>query len=115
MEDSTEHLAQLHNAPMRSRIEIMASIMNEIRKSFEGIRKTRLMYRCNLSFRQLKIYVRLLREKGFLRSTVLESEKVGANGNIGKVEVYHITEEGLSFLKAYNELRHRLREEFLPR
>jgi predicted transcriptional regulator len=89
--------------------------MNETRKSSEGIRKTRLMYRCNLSFRQLKIYVRLLREKGFLRSTVLESEKVGAHGDIGKVEVYHITEEGLSCLKAYDELRHRLREEFLPR
>jgi len=115
VEDSKEHLVQLRSAPIRSRIEIMASIMNEIRKSSGGIRKTRLMYRCNLSFRQLKIYVRLLREKGFLRSTVLGSEKVGANGNNGKVEVYHITEEGLSFLKAYDELRHRLREEFLPR
>jgi len=84
----------------------MANILNETRLIPYGSRKTRLMYRCNLSFRQLKIYLKLLIGKGFL-SVVL------TKGRNEEVEIYQITEEGLSFLKAYNELRDRLGEKRL--
>ncbi|NIR87682.1 hypothetical protein GWO13_09050, partial [Candidatus Bathyarchaeota archaeon] len=41
----------------RSDIDIVASILNE---AHEGARKTRMMYRCNLSHRQLQVYLKLL-------------------------------------------------------
>jgi predicted transcriptional regulator len=69
------------------------------------------MYRCNLSSRQLKIYVELLREKGFLSVTSVKS----ANGASGNVDIYRITEEGMAFLRAYGDLKRRLREGFLTR
>jgi predicted transcriptional regulator len=115
MENSRSSLVELRSAPIRSRIEIMANILSETRSSPGGLRKTRLMYRCNLSFRQLKIYVKLLQEKGFLSVTVLSCENKNANGKNGKVEVYKITEDGLSLLKAYHDLKHQLGEEFLTR
>jgi len=64
------------------------------------------MYRCNLSFRQLKIYLKLLVDKEFLRVVLTK-------GSNEEVEIYQITEEGLSFLKAYNDLRERLGEKRL--
>ncbi len=115
MENSRGSLVQLRSAPIRSRIEIIANILSETRSSLGGLRKTRLMYRCNLSFRQLKIYLKLLREKGFLSVTVLSCENKNANGKNGKVEVFKITEDGLSFLKAYHDLKRQLHEEFLTR
>ena len=98
-------------APMRSRVEIMADMLSEVSLSPEGLRRTRIMYRCNLSSRQLKVYVELLREKGFLSVASLKS----ANGAGGNVAVYRITEEGLSFLRSYGDLKRRLREGFLTR
>jgi predicted transcriptional regulator len=92
----------------------MATILNEARSYSDGLRKTRLMYRCNLSFRQLKIYVKLLCDKGFLRKVMIGSG-VNADGKNSKVETYRITEGGLSFLKSYNDLRHCLHEELLTR
>jgi predicted transcriptional regulator len=86
----------------------MASIMNEMRLCSGGLRKTRLMYRCNLSFGQLKVYLKLLYDKKFM--TIVE-----ANDGKMKVEVYRITQEGLAFLKSYNELRSHLAEERLTR
>jgi predicted transcriptional regulator len=115
MEENRGSLVGLRSAPMRSRIEIMANILDEVRSSPGGLRKTRLMYRCNLSFRQLKVYVRVLREKGFLNATVLKCKNKSADGKGGKVEVYRITEDGLLFLKSHNDLKRRLREDYLTR
>jgi predicted transcriptional regulator len=115
MESSRGHLVELRRCPMRSRVEIMADILDETRSHPQGLRKTRLMYRCNLSFRQLKIYVKLLCDKGFLEMTVLNPEGLNAKGKNGKVEIYRITEGGLSFLKTYNDLRRHLREGSLRR
>jgi predicted transcriptional regulator len=81
----------------------MANILNEAHLVSGGLRKTRLMYRCNLSFRQLKTYLNLLVGKGFLRVIFL-------NGGNKEVEVYQITEEGVAFLGAYNNLVDRLGE-----
>jgi len=87
----------------------MASILGEIRLSSEGLRKTRLMYKCNLSFKQLKTYLRLLVEKKFVSLLYVTDE-----GKV-RVEVYKITQEGLGFLKAYDELKNRLNEDRLAR
>jgi predicted transcriptional regulator len=64
------------------------------------------MYRGNLSFRQLKVYLKILVDKGFLRL-------VSVNECNQKVQLYQVTKDGLSFLEAYNALRGRLGEKSL--
>ncbi len=49
----------------RSDIEIMASILNEANG---GARKTHIMYRCNLSHKQLQAYLKILLRLGLLES-----------------------------------------------
>jgi predicted transcriptional regulator len=78
----------------RGRLDIIADILQE---SHEGTRKTYLMYRCNLSFRQLKHYLDFLLKKGFIW-TVNED----GNPNPG---LFRITEKGRKFLKAYKHLK----------
>lgn len=79
---------------MRERFEIMADILDETHLYPDGLRKIRLMYRCNLSFRQLKIYIKLLTDRGFL-----SREKKGTT------EIYQVTEDGLTLLRSYNSFR----------
>jgi len=69
----------------RDRLAIIADIL-EIAK--DGAKKTRIMYGCNLSFRQTKKYLNHLLKIGFLRL-----------GNS-----YHTTEKGLQFLQTYHTL-----------
>jgi len=71
----------------------MANILNE---AIEGAKKTQIMYRCNLSFRQLQIYLSFLIENNFLRI-------VHAKGS--SIEFFEITGKGQAFLKAYNNIR----------
>ena len=79
----------------RSRMDIMASILEEAKNPS---RKTKIMYRCNLSFRQLKVYLKLLVGEGFLKEIpIKESETVA--------KAFQITGKGRSFLKAYGNLR----------
>jgi predicted transcriptional regulator len=61
-----------------------------------GVRKTYLMYRCNLSFKQLKQYSGFLMNKGLL-SLVFQVN----NSSHGMFEV---TDKGKEFLRAYKSL-----------
>ena len=80
---------------LRGRMDIMASILSETKRVS---RKTRIMYSCNLSFRQLKVYLKLLVDKGFLKVIpIRESETVA--------DAFQITKKGRTFLKAYDNLR----------
>lgn len=65
----------------------MANILGEARK---GARKTRIMYNCNLSHRQLHAYLKLL----------LDMELLEPNSN-----GYKATTKGLKFLDAYRTLK----------
>ncbi len=71
----------------RSDIDIMANILSE---ALRGARKTRIMYRCNLSHRQLQAYLKLLLDMGFLTSS---SNSFGT------------TLKGRKFLDAYGTLK----------
>ena len=71
----------------RSDIDIMASILSEARK---GSRKTRIMYRCNLSHRQLQVYLKLLLGMGFL---------------VSRSDLFKTTAKGRKFLDAYRTLK----------
>jgi len=78
----------------RSDIDIMANILSAAKK---GAKKTRIMYRCNLSHSQLQVYLQILGEMGFLAS---HSKKESAKWNYFKT-----TSKGFEFLDAYRTLK----------
>jgi len=78
----------------RSDIDVMASVLKE---AHEGARKTRIMYRCNLSHMQLQVYLKLLLGMGFL---VSNSEK-----DSSELGFFKTTAKGLKFLDAYRTLK----------
>ena len=71
----------------RSDIDIMASILNEAHR---GARKTNIMYRCNLSHRQLQAYLKLL-----LGMELLASQS----------DLFKTTLKGRKFVDAYRTLK----------
>jgi len=78
----------------RSDIDIMASILSETKK---GAKKTRIMYRCNLSYSQLQVYLQILCEMGLLAN---QSNEEGEKQNCFKTE-----SKGFKFLEAYRALK----------
>jgi predicted transcriptional regulator len=78
----------------RSDIDIMANILSASKR---GAKKTRIMYRCNLSHNQLQVYLQILLEKGFLAS---HTNKEGAKQNYFKT-----ASKGFEFLDAYRTLK----------
>lgn len=72
-------------------MDIMACILS---KAMDGARKTHVMYGCNLSYRQFKVYLDLLTESGLLS---LRKES--------NVEILVTTDEGHVFLKDYGNLK----------
>ena len=77
----------------RSDIDIIADILI---KAKEDTIKTRIMYKCNLSYRQLKIYLNLLQKIGLLDSHLNEK---------GNTQSFRITSKGSKFLGAYSKLK----------
>jgi len=69
----------------RNRLAIIAEILQAAK---DGAKKTHIMYRCNLSYRQTIKFITDLLENGLLR--------------IGNS--YHTTKKGLQFLQAYQTL-----------
>jgi len=79
----------------RSHMEIMATILLLCRNG--PIQKTPIMYRCNLSFKQLQKYLKFLIRTGFL-------EVKNVNGK----DFYQTTEKGQNFLKEFQNVKHLL-------
>jgi predicted transcriptional regulator len=78
----------------RSDIDIMANILSAAKKD---AKKTRIMYRCNLSHNQLQVYLQILLEMGLLAS---HPKKEGA-----KLNYFKTTSKGFKFLDAYCALK----------
>jgi len=72
----------------RSRTEIVATILETIRT---GTTKTKIMYKAYLSYTQMKEYLQYLKE-----SELMEYES--------GTQTYRITDKGLRFLRAYEEI-----------
>lgn len=83
-----------HRVRKRSDIDIIAGILDEAHK---GARKTRIMYRCNLSHRQLAVYLKFLLRMEFLVSHSDEDSR--------KLDLFKTTAKGLKFLDAYRTLK----------
>lgn len=83
----------------RSRWDIMASILRAARHADS---KTHIMYKANLSYRQLEKYLEFLLDRGLLRVLEVSHSKV--------VNLYLTTDKGVCFLKAYRRLKDIVRE-----
>ncbi|MEM3700637.1 MAG: winged helix-turn-helix domain-containing protein [Candidatus Bathyarchaeia archaeon] len=77
----------------RCQLDVIADLLEA---SQERTRKTYLMYRCNMSFKQLKYYLEILITRGLL---CVVAENI--DGNPG---FFKITEKGKAFLRAYKDL-----------
>ena len=75
----------------RTRVEILASIL---RVANNGALKTHIMYKANLSHRQLEKYLTFLESNGMLEQVLDEDA----------VMKYRVTEKGVEFLKDYERL-----------
>jgi len=81
----------------RDRLYIMAEIL-EI--ALEGVLKTQVMYKANLSFAQLNEYLRLMLDLKLLELTVNEEKSV-----------YKTTSKGTRYLESYRKIRELLKKE----
>jgi len=72
----------------RSRTEIAATILETVRC---GTTKTKIMYKAYLSYTQIKEYLKFLQDKG-----LMEYEE--------GTQIFRITEKGILFLRAYEEI-----------
>ena len=80
----------------RSRVDIIANILLAANG---GAKKTHIMYKCNLSFKQLHAYLKFLVEIGLL-SLVNEKTKTDES-----FVLFETTKKGQSFLKTYKNLK----------
>jgi len=80
-------------AVVRGRMDIMADILDHAK---HGAKKTRIMYACNLSFRQLKVYLDFLLKRDFLSLVDSAGEES---------RVFKTTRKGLAFLESYRDLQ----------
>ncbi len=81
----------------RDRLFIMAEILNV---ATEGVLKTQIMYRANLSFAQLNEYLSLLLNLNLLKD-VKTPERT----------IYKTTDKGSRYLQSYREIRELLKKE----
>jgi predicted transcriptional regulator len=81
----------------RDKLYIVAEILEIVK---DGVLKTQIMYRANLSFTQLNDYLRFM-----LKSELLE--KIPIN----EKEIYKATGKGLDFLQRYREITELLKED----
>jgi predicted transcriptional regulator len=81
----------------RDKLYIIAEIL-EIAK--DGVLKTQIMYRANLSFTQLNDYLKFMLKNGLLDKVLLNDK-----------EVYRATVKGVNFLQRYHEITELLKTE----
>ena len=81
----------------RDRLGILAEIMETANG---GMLKTKIMYKVNLSFSQVKEYLRFLTETGFLKIR-LENKK----------KIYETTPKGCQYIESYIEMTKLLTKE----
>ena len=82
----------LERTANRTRFEILAKI---VMVASHGALKTHIMYRANLSHRQLEKYLRFVEKNGLVEQVADED-----TGN----RLYQVTEKGLEFLREYSRL-----------
>ena len=82
----------------RSTIDIASDVLEAANG---GASKTKIMYRALLSYKQMKVYVNFLAEKGLL---VIDNQQ-------GEAYTFRTTEKGFRFLEIYNRLDDMIKED----
>jgi predicted transcriptional regulator len=82
----------------RGNLDIIADILDA---SHGGVKKTYLMYRCNLSFKQLRNYSHFLLSSGLLH--IVTQQDQNDHG------LFVVTTKGKEFLRAYRGLKDLMR------
>lgn len=82
----------------RGRYEIIAQMLRTASNN-KGVSKTSIMYKSFLSYVQLKEYLSLLMEYGFLEESPLQSRN-----SRNEKSIYKITQKGIRFLHIFNEI-----------
>jgi len=82
----------------RGNFDIIADILDA---SHGGVKKTYLMYRCNLSFKQLKNYSHFLLDIGLLHIITIKEQS--------EDRLFELTPKGREFLRAYRGLKDLMR------
>lgn len=82
----------------RGNFDIIADILDA---SHGGVKKTYLMYRCNLSFKQLKNYSHFLLDSGLLHTVTIKDRSDD--------RLFELTPKGKEFLRAYRGLKDLMR------
>lgn len=72
-------------------MDVISSILEA---ATNGTKKTRIMYRAALNFKQMQRYLPLLIKRGLLKNVQTDGART----------IYKTTEKGLNFLKKYEEL-----------
>ena len=75
----------------RCRLDIIADILNASRSR---VKKTHLMYKCSMSFAQMKTYL-----------DMIVGAKLLLVDNDGPTILFKISRKGSNFLKSYNSLK----------
>jgi predicted transcriptional regulator len=99
MEPTSAKLLHAKGMIRRSRIRDRIEIICQILQIANGgmIRKIKIMYKANLSYAQLKVYIIILTERDLLRYDL-------------DTQTFKTTEKGLSLLEVYNQMNYTLME-----
>jgi predicted transcriptional regulator len=85
-------MSRIFQKRTRDKLYIIAEIL-EIAEEANGVLKTQIMYRANLSFTQLTDYLSFLLKNELLMKVVSDNK-----------EVYKATSKGIEFLQRYREI-----------
>jgi predicted transcriptional regulator len=99
MEPTSTKLLHAKDMIRRSRIRDRIEIICQILQIANGgmIKKIKIMYKANLSYAQLKVYIIILTERDLLRYDL-------------DTQTFKTTEKGLSLLEVYNQMNYTLME-----
>ena len=82
-------------AERRSQLEIVHDMLKAVQDKGGKIKPTHLLYKSNLSHKQMKEYLKDLHNRGFLLTEEIEDER----------NLFVITDKGLKFLEEYRKVR----------
>lgn len=78
----------------RSRLEIINDILRSIQNKGGSIKPTHLLYKSNLSYDRMKMYVEELMKKGLMNEEKVKDKKM-----------FCITEKGFEFLSSFRKIK----------